>query len=377
MRALSSRFVVSPILVLVLAGCGGGSSSGGAFDGDVSGPTPSPPSGGTAGGGVAAPPESAGGGGSSGASAQGGGNGSVPAGILTAGTWDDNLNYAFFNAYLTANASIAGIPPIASADRDASNALFAGTRPAKARLDIAIVLDTTGSMGDEATYLTSEFQNISAAIDAQFPNADQHWALVAYRDRPDTDPGDEYIVRSWDFTTDLASYENTIGSLTANNGGDTPEAPDVGLATMNTLSWRPDSDVARMAFWVADAPQHDQYAAAMAQDFADAHGKDIHLYPVSASGADELLEYTMRSGAQLTGGRYLFLTDDSGVGDPHLVPSIPCYYVTKLGKAMVRMASIELSGVYTEPDPADILRTGGNPTGGQCAIDGVGSVNVF
>jgi hypothetical protein len=315
----------------------------------------------------------------SGGSAQGGGegDGSVPPGILTAGVWDDNRNYDFFTAYLAAYASLSGIPPIAAADRDAAQALFAGTRPAKQRLDIAIVLDTTGSMGDEAAYLTSEFQNISAAIDAQFPNADQRWALVAYRDRPDTDPGDAYVVKSWDFGMDLSSYQSTIGSLTAANGGDTPEAPDIGLATMNGLSWRADADVARMAFWVADAPQHDQYAGAMAQDFADAHGKDIHLYPVSASGADELLEYTMRSGAQLTGGRYLFLTDDSGVGDPHLVPSIPCFFVTKLGKAMVRMASIELSGVYAEPDASDIIRTGGNPTAGQCAIEDGGSVNVF
>jgi hypothetical protein len=98
---------------------------------------------------------------------------------------------------------------------------------------------------------------------------------------------------------------------------------------------------------------------------------------VSASGADELLEYTMRSGAQITGGRYLFLTDDSGIGDPHLIPSIPCYFVTRLGRAIVRMASIELSGVYSEPDPADILRVGGNPMAGQCSDGNGGSVSMF
>jgi hypothetical protein len=232
-------------------------------------------------------------------------------------------------------------------------------------------------MGDEASYLGREFQNISAAIAADFPNADQHWGLVAYRDRPDTDPGDEYVVKSWDFTTDLSTYQATIGTLTAANGGDTPEAPDIGLATVNGLSWRSDTDVARLLFWVADAPQHDPYAGAMAQAFADERGKDIHLYPVSGSGADELLEYTMRSGAQLTGGRYLFLTDDSGIGGSHLEPSIRCYFVTKLGKAIVRMVSIELSGLYREPDPADVIRTGGNPTAGQCAMGDGGSVTIF
>ncbi|HEX8793963.1 MAG TPA: VWA domain-containing protein, partial [Polyangiaceae bacterium] len=223
-----------------------------------------------------------GGGTSATSGAPGGGNGCVPAGVLTAGVWDDNRNYDFFDAYLATNAQLDGIPPIARADRAQAHSLFAVNQPARSRLDIAIVIDTTGSMQDEATYLSAEFQNISAAIAAKFPNADQHWGLVAYRDRSDTDPGDEYVVRSWDFTTDLASYQRTIGALTANNGGDYPEAPDIGLATANGLSWRTDAAVARLAFWVADAPQHDQYAGAMAKDFSDARAKGIHLYPVSA-----------------------------------------------------------------------------------------------
>jgi len=44
----------------------------------------------------------------------------------------------------------------------------------------------------------------------------------------------------------------------------------------------------------------------------------------------------MRSAAEITGGRYLFLTDDSGVGGPHKTPEIPCYFVTKLARALVR-----------------------------------------
>lgn len=352
---------------------GGGSGSGGA-----SGST-----GGSSGtGGPSIPGSGSGSGSSSGSSSSGGaadaGTDAGPtAGILTAGAWDDDRNYDFFTAYLTGHSALPGIPPIAASDRDAAHALFAGAQPARQRLDVSIVLDTTGSMGDEAAYLTSEFQAISGEITSLFPNADQHWSLVAYRDTPDHDPGDAYVVKSWDFTTDLGAFQTTLGSLTAANGGDTPESPELGLGAMNGLSWRPDADVARVAFWVADAPHHDDRAAAMATVFADARGKGIHLYPVSGSGADELLEYTMRSAAQLTGGRYLFLTDDSGVGGPHLQPSIPCYFVTKLGKAIVRMVSIELSGVYREPDPADVLRTGGNPTAGQCTLDGGQTVKVY
>jgi len=313
-----------------------------------------------------------GGGGFTGGSTSVGGNGTVPSGVLTAGAWDDNRNYDFFKSYLDTKTSLAGAPPIAQADRDSAAALFAGARAPRQRLDLAIVIDTTGSMTDEAAYLQSEFQSISAAIASDFPAADQHWALVAYRDI-----GDAYVTMPFDFTSSLGSFVTSLGTLSADGGGDFPESPDKGLAAMNALSWRSDPDVARLAFWIADAPAHDDKGPAMAQDFAASRQRDIHLYPVSASGTDDLLELTMRSGAQLTGGRYLFLTNDSGIGDPHKEPEIPCYFVTKLGAAIVRMVSIELSGVYHEPDPSEILRTGGDPKNGSCTLTSGQQVSVF
>jgi hypothetical protein len=94
----------------------------------------------------------------------------------------------------------------------------------------------------------------------------------------------------------------------------------------------------------------------------------VHLYPVASSGIDELSEHSMRSAAQLTGGRYLFLTDDSGVGGSHKEPTIPCYFVTRLDDAILRMVEIELSGEYHEPTTAQIIRTGGNPESGRCTL---------
>jgi hypothetical protein len=85
----------------------------------------------------------------------------------------------------------------------------------------------------------------------------------------------------------------------------------------------------------------------------------------------------MRSAAQMTGGRYLFLTNDSGVGGDHKEPSIPCYFVTKLDAAIVRMVDIELSGAYREPTPDEILRTGGDPQDGACTLASGSQVLVF
>jgi hypothetical protein len=282
--------------------------------------------------------------------------------------WDDNLNYGFFSTYRAAHAQLAGIPAFTGADFDASHAEFA-QRTARTVIDAALVLDTTGSMGDEMAYLTQEFAAISGAITTAFPGSDQRWALVVYRDTPDTDPGDAYVVRSYDFTGDLQAFASLVGSQTADNGGDIPESPEIGLEAVPKLSWRTGADVAKVAFWVADAPQHVYRAAQMQQAIADVHQAGVHVYPVSASGTDDLLEYTMRTAAVITGGRYLFLTDDSGVGDPHKVPEIPCFYVTRLEKALVRVASMELSGTYIGPNPADVLRISGNAASdGTCSI---------
>jgi hypothetical protein len=290
--------------------------------------------------------------------------------LLTAGMWDDSLNYDFFSGYLTKRTTIDGNPCFAMADYDASHAEFA-TRTTHTLIDAVLVLDTTGSMGDELSYLTAEFASITSAVSANFPNAQQRWALVVYRDTPDTDPGDDYVVKSYDFTSNMHDFGSIVGEQTAANGGDTPESPELGLEQMKQLTWRTDPQVAKLAFWVADAPHHVSKAAAMKQSIVDTHTAGIHVYPVSGSGTDDLLELTMRSTAEITGGRYIFLTDDSGIGGAHKVPEIPCFFVTKLAKDLVRAISMEMTGTYIGPDTSDIIRTVGSPSAaGQCPVQG-------
>jgi hypothetical protein len=302
-----------------------------------------------------------------------------PAGVLTAGVWDDSLNYPFFLNYWPQHAQLAGNPGFLSTDYSASHTEFA-QRSSRTVIDAALVIDTTGSMADELSYLTSEFAAISGAIAAQFPSSSQRWALVVYRDTPDTDPGDAYVMKSYDFTADMQAFAQTVGAQTADAGGDYPESPEIGLDELPKLSWRADPSVAKVAFWVGDAPQHDYRAAQMKQAIIDVHQAGVHIYPVSASGTNDLLELTMRTAALITGGRYLFLTDDSGIGDPHKLPEIPCYYVTRLEKALVRVASMELSGSYMGPATADVIRVSGDPSAsGTCNVgDDAGTqVQIF
>ena len=422
---------------LALAACAGSASPGGRWDPGGTGTGTGTGTGMGTGTGATGSGDT----GSAGSTGTGGGNGGTPqSGLLTAGTWDDNLNFDFYLNYLlqTARTQANGLPQIPrenrleirvtdSAGAPLSNAtvtvtdtagiklleaptrsdgrlfflpgtvgadlgtdvriaasLGAATATAQAvvgdttaviavpnatatppvALDLALVIDTTGSMGDEIDYLKVEVRDIAARIADDFPNAAQRWALILYRD-----VGDAYVVRSFDFEPSLTVFQSNLAAQSAGGGGDYPEAPDQALAKLTTLSWRqPQDSAARMAFWLADAPHHVGREGAIANSVLLAQRLGIHIYPIAASGVDDVAEYSMRTAAQVTGGRYLFLTDDSGIGGTHQEPTIPCYFVTTLSRAMIRMAAMELSGTNVAVAPADVIRTGGNPRDGRCSL---------
>lgn len=296
----------------------------------------------------------------------------VEPGTLTAGAWDDNRNMTRFLEYRERlhDLQMQGLLDFTPAEHTAAQVR---TQPAAhTKLDISLVIDTTGSMGDELEYLQTEFLAISSTIEASYPNAEQRWSLVVYRDR-----GDAYTARPYEFEADPNVFRQHLAEQSYGGGGDIPEAPDAAFEAMNQLSWRTGDATARLAFWVADAPHHEDKAPALKAAIESAEAQGVHIYPVASSGINELTELTMRSAAQLTGGRYLFLTDDSGVGGAHKEPSIPCYFVTRLDSAILRMVDIEMTGVYREPSSAELLRAGGNPRSGACTLESGQTVYVF
>ncbi len=292
------------------------------------------------------------------------GNGQGEPGVLTAGTWDDNRNFDFFASYRKSREKLSGRLPFT--EQAFLEALELAREPParKETLDVAFVIDTTGSMGDEIAYLQAEFVALSSSITERYPNATQRWSLVVYRDLDD-----DYVVRAYDFFDDVAAFQEQLGLQFAGGGGDFPEAPDRALAQAAGLDWRAGETTARLAFWVADAPHHTENADEMADAVDSLIDRGVHVYPVASSGVDDLTEHSMRSVAQLTGGRYLFLTDDSGVGNSHMEPTLPCYFVTKLDDAILRMVDIELSGEYREPAEEEVIRTGGDPQNRRCTLE--------
>jgi hypothetical protein len=220
-------------------------------------------------------------------------------------------------------------------------------------LDLAIVLDTTGSMADELDYLKSEIRGSTAAVHERFPEVEQRLALVLYRD-----DGDEYVVRPFDFTASIDEFHKRLSAQSAAGGGDYPEAVHRALEEANQLRWR-EQDAARVLFLIGDAPPHTQFMERTLIAANNLRKRGVAIYPVACSGYDAATELVMRACAFLTGSQFIFLTDDSGVGSAHAEPHIPFYQVQRLDKMMIRMIASELSGRRIEPEPKDVLRTVG------------------
>lgn len=229
------------------------------------------------------------------------------------------------------------------------------------KLDLMLVIDTTGSMGDEIRYLQAEMRSIIGAIAAKHRDLDIRVGFVFYRDL-----GDEYVTRTIAFDRDIGRVQGSLARQQANGGGDYPEAMDQALIRGVGQDWRPDA--VKSLLLVADAPPHDDKFARTWQAAEAARAKRIHITPVAASGVADKAEYAMRAMAAATQSRYLFLTDDSGVGNPHAPPAIDCYLVTRLDALVRRVIDSQISGRRIEPEDQEIIRSVGQYDAGKCIL---------
>jgi hypothetical protein len=229
------------------------------------------------------------------------------------------------------------------------------------RFDLAIVLDTTGSMGDEINFLTSELQAIVGQLRQAHPGVDIRLALVAYRDE-----GDVFVTRTYPFTGNPDEMRQRLAAQRGQGGGDYPEAMDQAMGRAMALDWRPNA--VRSLMLVADAPPHDENVAKTWLIAEAARARRIQITPVAASGVADLAQYVMRAMAAATQSRYLFLTDDSGIGNPHAPPAVDCYLVTKLETLIRRVLDSQISGRRVEPGEDEIIRSVGRYENGRCIL---------
>jgi hypothetical protein len=189
-----------------------------------------------------------------------------------------------------------------------STTAFSGAS-AKPAVEVAFVLDTTGSMGGLIEGAKRKIWSIATAIVDSNPDADIRIGLVAYRDI-----GDDYVTRTFDLTTDIQDLYAKLLELKARGGGDWPESVNEALdVAVNKLQWTHADDVRRIVFLVGDAPPHMDYA----QDtkypitLSVAKQKGIIVNAVLAGDARDT-ERVWRDIAQNGNGRFIPIPQDGG-----------------------------------------------------------------
>lgn len=354
-------------------------------------------------------------------------NTSYPAGLITAGAWDDNENYTLWkelfltgqtpeeegkfasftgdNAWsfttdarvkvtvLRVGAPVAGVPVVATdaagtiLSRAVTNAsgvayLFPNTEKGSVSIALAgesvtaefsenardltltmtsavekmnvielmFVVDVTGSMGDELSYLNNEIADVVNRVVAANPGVQIRLALLFYRDHTDQE-----VFSYFDFTdvtnkSGLEAVQTTIRAQRATGGGDTPEAVEDALKMAVEKQWSSGATT-KLLFQILDAPPHSKEGNRKVyyEAVQKAAEQGIRFCPVICSGADLLTEYLMRQAALSTGGTFVFVTDDSGIGNSHHDPQLPNVTVEALNSLMVRLINGYHTGTFAPP----------------------------
>lgn len=199
---------------------------------------------------------------------------------------------------------------------------------------LSFIVDATGSMSDEISFLKADLQNVIAAVAQDNPLIDIYTSSVFYRDE-----GDLYLVRDSPMTTNLSTTIDFIQEQNAGGGGDYPEAVQEGLGkAIHNLQW-PNQARTRIAFLLLDAPPHydPQVIDYLRSTIATAAQNGIKVIPIAASGIDKPTEFLLRYFAMSTNGTYVFITNDSGIGNDHIAASVGEYQVEFLNELLIRL----------------------------------------
>lgn len=202
------------------------------------------------------------------------------------------------------------------------------------KMDIVFTVDATSSMSDEISYLKSELLDVISRVKETNEDIEYRLGSVFYRDTRD-----DYLTRVSPLSKKQEEIIAFVSDQEASGGGDKPEAVEEALQKTLDLDW--DENALKIVFLILDAPPHedDTTMAKIRNQIQLAAEKGIKLIPITASGIGRETEFLMKFMALMTNGTYVFITDDSGIGDAHLDPIVTDYDVEKLNDCIVRLIS--------------------------------------
>ena len=177
------------------------------------------------------------------------------------------------------------------------------------RIQVAFVLDTTGSMSGLLEGAKRKIWSIANNLKGLEPSPEIEFALIGYRDK-----GDAYVTKTYQMTSDLQDIYGKLVAFNAGGGGDTPESVNQALReAIYDIDWSDDSEVFRVAFLVGDAPPHmdyqeDQYPAIIRR----AQEKDIVVNAIQA-GTMQSTTPIWKEIASLGGGDFARIEQNGGM----------------------------------------------------------------
>lgn len=210
-------------------------------------------------------------------------------------------------------------------------------------LDLVFCMDCTGSMGPYIQEAKDTIKNIIKKINEKSECKELRFGLVSYRDHPPQEK--TYVTKKYDFTDQIDIIQNNLNELTANGGGDGPEAVTSALYEINNLDWK--SESTKIVILISDAPPHGlgEVSDGFPNGDPDGHdpiiiakelaSKGIVVYTVGCEPEINNYEFArafLISIANLTGGQPISLSDAKLLADVILGSTIEELGINKLLK---------------------------------------------
>ncbi len=177
------------------------------------------------------------------------------------------------------------------------------------QIEVAFVLDTTGSMTGLIEGAKAKIWSIASELLKTEEQADIRFGLIGYRDR-----GDAYVTRTYDLTSDINGIYGHLLAFQADGGGDRPESVNQALnEAVTQFQWGSDAKTLRLVFLVGDSPPNEYKDDVDYGRTCDlARERNIRVNTVLAGGAQDT-GAVWQAIAHLCGGTYMEIPQDGGM----------------------------------------------------------------
>lgn len=184
------------------------------------------------------------------------------------------------------------------------------TNQDRPKIEVAFILDTTGSMEGLIEGAKAKIWSIANDIVNTDPTPDLKIGLIGYRDKTD-----KYVTRVNDLSDDIDAMYEHLQAFSAQGGGDRPESVNQALyEAVTKLNWSKSPEILKIIFLVGDAPPHMDYANEIQypEICQMAVKKDLIINTIQCGdGADTLPVW--QKIARLSEGKYVQIGQSGGM----------------------------------------------------------------